>query len=69
MIDPKQIPDEVVLAARDVFMRSQDHISENIRAAIATALNAWPGAFPWTFNGPLEGTGFVLPLPQKDGDA
>ena len=41
---------------------------DHARAAIAAALSAWPGAFPWTFNGPLPGTGFVLPMPQEPRD-
>ena len=69
MIDPKQIPDEVVLAARDVFMRSQDHISENIRAAIAAALNSWPEVERIYRSEDEKLFTILLPLPQKDGDA
>jgi len=38
------------------------------RAAIAAALNAWPGAFPHTFRGPLEGYGYILPLTHENND-
>ena len=68
MIKPDQLPDEVVLAARDVFMRSQDHISENIRAAIAAALNAWPEVERIYRSEDEKLFTILLPLPQKDGD-
>ena len=69
MIKPDQLPDEVVLAARDVFMRSQDHISENIRAAIAAALNSWPEVERIYRSEDEKLFTILLPLPQKDGDA
>ena len=69
MIRPDQIPDEVVLAARDVFMRSQDHISENIRAAIAAALNSWPEVERIYRSEDEKLFTILLPLPHKDGDA
>ena len=68
MIKPDQLPDEVVLAARDVFMRSQDHISENIRAAIAAALNSWPEVERIYRSEDEKLFTILLPLPQKDGD-
>ena len=68
MIKPDQLPDEVVLAARDVFMRSQDHISENIRAAIAAALNSWPEVERIHRSEDEKLFTILLPLPQKDGD-
>ena len=40
MIDPKQIPDEVVEAFRKAWMDG----NLTTRAAIAAAINAWPGA-------------------------
>ena len=69
MIKPDQLPDEVVLAARDVFMRSQDHISENIRAAIAAALNSWPEVERIYRSEDEKLFTILLPLPQKDDDA
>jgi len=68
VIKPDQLPDEVVLAARDVFMRSQDHISENIRAAIAAALNSWPEVERIYRSEDEKLFTILLPLPQKDGD-
>ncbi len=49
MIDPKQIPDEVVEAAAKTLMdpdypNSWPAWMDEARAAIAAALNAWPGA-------------------------
>lgn len=58
MIDPKQIPDEVVEAAAKALSEAelwpgvwsrldsvvQDAFTAQARAAIAAALNAWPGA-------------------------
>ena len=79
MIRPDQIPDEVVEAAARVFVEvygiawddayEADRADSLIeaRAAIAAALNAWPGAWhirPVDFEEKL-----ILPLPQKDGDA
>jgi len=73
MIKPDQIPDEVVEAAARAawgVLRAEDEwlLKTKARAAIAAALSAWPGAFPWTFNGPLEGTGYVLPVPTEVSD-
>jgi hypothetical protein len=75
VIRPNQIPDEVVEAALEAFTHAsglglfpdedeewREDLVNGMRATIAAALSAWPGAFPWTFNGPLEGTGFVLPI-------
>lgn len=44
MIDPKQIPDEVVISAREAWLRSDVNAQSDWRVAIAAALNAWPGA-------------------------
>ena len=68
MIRADMIPDEVVEAAArsmgwtSAIVLPQDRL--RFKGHIAAALNAWTGSFPWTFNGPLTGTGFVLPLPQ-----
>lgn len=78
MIRPDQIPDEVVEAAAMAFAYHEgytwgssgldhDAILETARAAIAAALNAWPGArrmgngVPWS-DKPLR---LILPLPQE----
>lgn len=63
MIKPEQIPDEVVTIAWDAFDGT-----ESMMQAIAAAINAWPGAFQWTFNGPLSGNGYILPMPQEKND-
>jgi hypothetical protein len=39
---------------------------ENAHTACLAMLKAWPGAFPWTFTGPLEGHSYVLPLPPQE---
>lgn len=68
MIRADQIPDEVVDAlwwdGYDFGGELPAQKMRIMRAAIAAALNAWPGSFPHTFRGPLEGYGFILPLPQ-----
>lgn len=70
MIDPKQIPDEVVEAALHAYDMSfkNDYTTgeQDIAAAIAAALNAWPGVDCRPTFGPSR---IVLPLPQKEGDA
>jgi hypothetical protein len=75
MIRPEQIPDEVVEAAAMVLHANnevfhdvswddlgdydQEAYREEARAAIAAALNAWPGAIDC-------GDGWIeLPLPQE----
>jgi len=66
MIKPKQVPDEVMLAAREAYMRGEAHISTNMRAAIAAALNAWPGMREQK-QGPYGITyDLILPLPPQE---
>lgn len=71
MITPEMIPDEVVEAAARTYAYYEcytwgssglrhDGLRESARAAIAAALNAWPGAKP-----KLDGRYFLLPLPQE----
>ena len=68
MIDPKQIPDEVVeVAARSMGWTSaivlpQDRL--RFKGHIAAALNAWPGVYPVNYGGD-EPPFLVLPLPQE----
>jgi hypothetical protein len=62
MIDPKQIPDEVVEAARRAYYAEKPC---GFRESIAAALAAWPGAnkekfAPWSSEHQL-----ILPLPQE----
>lgn len=70
MLKPEQVPDEVMLAARDAYMRGDAHISANMRRAIAAAINAWPGVFGTELE---DHTGvyrkIILPLPRENPDA
>ena len=43
MLKAEQIPDKVVIAAREAWLRSDVNAQSDWRAAIAAALNAWPG--------------------------
>jgi hypothetical protein len=61
-----RIPPEVVEAARLAVAKAIVADEDGIASAIKAALAAWPGAFPHTFRGPLEGTGYVLPMSQKE---
>lgn len=65
MIKPEQIPAAVITAFCEAWAR-ENETSE--AECLAAALNAWAGAFPHTFRGPLEGYGYVLPLPQENTD-
>lgn len=67
MIRPEEIPDDVVMAALRAYERSADNdyttSMYDFAAAIAAAMNAWPGAG-------IEMVGevddfLVLPLPQE----
>jgi hypothetical protein len=69
MIDAKQIPDEVMEAAVTAWLeKASDYtrLNESIRAAIAAALAAWPGA---GIVATEDHTGrypqIILPLPQE----
>lgn len=68
MLKPEQIPDEVMLAAREAYMRGGAHISTNMRAAIAAALNAWPGMFENPAGDYLlmKRNALILPLPPQE---
>jgi hypothetical protein len=68
MIKPEQIPDNVILSARRAWLTADDGAVKDWKKAIAAAINAWPGAFQWTFNGPLSGNGYILPMPQEKND-
>lgn len=83
MIDPKQIPDEVMEAAASAITMAlilaveedcracaltDEERKELARAAIAAALNAWPGV-EVNYRICSRGTEYlILPLPQT-GDA
>lgn len=70
MIKPEQIPDEVVQNAIQAMHEADDYYinDEYARVAITAAINSWPGAFQWTFNGPRLGTSYILPLPLEKTD-
>lgn len=65
MLKAEQIPDEVFEAFQKAWAVTS---TLSTKECLAAALNAWPGAFPWTFSGPLEGHGYVLPLPKEPRD-
>ena len=62
MIKPDMIPDDVVEAAREAWLRSDVSAKEDWRVAIAAALRAWPGVGLSTHVD--EGRRIVLPLPK-----
>ena len=65
------IPPEAHSAAHRAFRIAHEEtgsVGEAVDAACLAMLNAWPGAFPHTFRGPLEGYGLVLPLPTDAAD-
>jgi hypothetical protein len=57
MIDPAQIPDEVVEAAVFEWAGSEGTVANGIRAAIAAALNAWPSLEVFIFPAAMEKEG------------
>ena len=56
MIKPEQIPDKVVIAAREAWLRSDVNAQSDWQVAIAAALNAWP----W---------GIILPVEENSSNA
>ena len=71
MIDPKMIPDEVVIAAGEGFLEADRvpscSFDDAIRAAIAAGLAAWPGVFNSAdYAKILPAASLILPLTQKD---
>ena len=69
MIRPDQIPPEVVEAAYVAFTtKLHDNWRDELRASIAAALAAWPGAYHAKgYNTYFEGDfdHVVIPLPQE----
>ncbi len=71
MIRAEQIPDEVVEAAakaigEETYVSNRQTLKDAARAAIAAAINAWPGAevAAWYH---ADKT-LILPLPQEASD-
>jgi hypothetical protein len=68
MIKPDMIPDEVCLGLLHALLANPQPTPQSVRAAIAAALNAWPGASyvpgleQW---GKTHGAHIHLPLPQE----
>lgn len=63
------IPPEALEALRKSITDAVIYITpEEAHAAALALLEAWPGAFPWTFKGPLDGTGYVLPLTTQENE-
>lgn len=75
MIRPKHIPDAVVEAAGESFLKCDrvpsSSFDDCIRAAIAAALNAWPSGSVCHYRmSDSEGLEMVMPLPfpqEKQG--
>lgn len=67
MIKPEQIPDEVVEAAREAWLRSDVNARDDWRAAIAAAINAWPGS-TGEWNVLDDRMWITLPVQQDAGD-
>ena len=71
MIDPAQIPDEVVEAAAKAeyeYMETHESWHGSMRAAIAAALASWPGMTLHQQDINAEYSYFVLPLPTEKND-
>jgi hypothetical protein len=72
MIDLAQIPDEAVeAAARTLAGSAQLNLmawNAHARAAIAAALNAWPGWEGRTVDGDILRETIILVLPQEKQD-
>jgi hypothetical protein len=67
MIDPAQIPDEVVEAAakaigEETYVGNKQTLRDAARAAIAAALNAWPYA---EIDSQYDVDFLILPLTQE----
>lgn len=69
MITEKQIPESVVNAAFLKFVRHKSGSTRDaFAAALAAAINAWPGAVKFTPHAAVrpEMPSIVLPLPEKE---
>jgi len=72
MIRPEQIPDEVVEAAVSAYNYASSDCytteEQDMLAAIAAALAAWPGSEISWITGESEAGDLILPLPQEPSD-
>ena len=70
LIKPEQIPDKAWRIAADVLGDLNVYETE-MRAALAAAINAWPGMWEkgdvGTFGGAVPYSALILPLHEKDG--
>ena len=65
-IDRKIAGDDQWPAWEELSPMDQRRRTHRATAALRAGIAAWPGSFPHTFHGPLEGYGYVLPLPPKE---
>jgi len=66
----KLIPDEVVEALKDAANQWAMWLTdEEVRAALAAGLAAWPGAEQTELCGGRSGPALILPLQEKTSDA
>jgi hypothetical protein len=71
MLKPEQIPDEVAWKLHDKLWSVGGCSVDDIRAAIAAALNVWPGMSQLAENDSAsirEMAALILPLPTEAGD-
>ena len=68
MIKPEHIPDEVAWKLHDKLWSVGGHSVDDVRAAIAAALSAWPNAFEYRSAHANYGQCLSLPLPQENSD-
>ena len=73
MSDLKMIPDEALAAAAraigaETYVGNQQTLREAARAAIAAALEAWPGAYEEYMNDEDGGGAIVCVILPKGGD-
>lgn len=71
MIKPDMVPDEVVISAREAWLRSDVNAQSDWRVAIAAALDAWPGA-EYVYRQPhrlavsYSSPAIIIPLPMEN---
>lgn len=65
MLTLEQIPEPVWRRVQEFTGRTDEHFCKCLAAEVVAA---WPGAFLWTFSGPLDGTGYVIPLSTEKSD-